>query len=343
MRGIFPLAAIVVLAAALTAAAAQDKKQSDGTARTLQVAATPISSFSREEPERVRFGALEFRGGIVLTADDERFGGLSGLSMLGDGKTFLAISDRGHWLRGKLRLEGTRLVGIEGAEIAPMLDATGAPLANGSSYDTESLALGYEGELFVGIERTHRLVRFDFGKHGVSARARSMNVPRTFRDLPRNQGIEGLIFVPHDRPLGGALLAFSERALDRDGNIRGLILGGPSPGEFTVRRSKNFDITDAALIPGGDIVILERYFSWLGGLGMRIRLIRLADIRPGALLDGTVLIEAGNGEQIDNMEGIAAHVTEDGETLITVVSDDNFSGLQRTLLLRFALVARTGQ
>jgi hypothetical protein len=38
------------------------------------------------------------------------------------------------------------------------------------------------------------------------------------------------------------------------------------------------------------------------------------------------------------MEGIDAHVTPDGETVLTLVSDDNFSMLQRTLLLQFALV-----
>lgn len=41
---------------------------------------------------------------------------------------------------------------------------------------------------------------------------------------------------------------------------------------------------------------------------------------------------------IDNMEGIDAHVTADGETVLTLVSDDNFSFLQRTLLLQFTMV-----
>ena len=38
------------------------------------------------------------------------------------------------------------------------------------------------------------------------------------------------------------------------------------------------------------------------------------------------------------MEGIAVHINTAGETIITLVSDNNFSVLQRNLLLQFALV-----
>jgi hypothetical protein len=50
------------------------------------------------------------------------------------------------------------------------------------------------------------------------------------------------------------------------------------------------------------------------------------------------LFAADLGHEIDNMEGIDAHVTAEGETVLTLVSDDNFSLLQRTLLLQFTLV-----
>ena len=38
------------------------------------------------------------------------------------------------------------------------------------------------------------------------------------------------------------------------------------------------------------------------------------------------------------MEGIDTHVSPAGDTMLTMVSDDNFSPLQRTLLLQFKLV-----
>jgi len=71
---------------------------------------------------------------------------------------------------------------------------------------------------------------------------------------------------------------------------------------------------------------------------MRIRRIPLADVKADAIVDGPVMIEADLGYQIDNMEGIAVHRNAAGETIITLVSDDNFSVIQRSLLLQFALV-----
>jgi hypothetical protein len=40
------------------------------------------------------------------------------------------------------------------------------------------------------------------------------------------------------------------------------------------------------------------------------------------------------------MEAIAVHRNAGGETIITLLSDDNFNRLQRTILLRFALIER---
>jgi hypothetical protein len=176
------------------------------------------------------------------------------------------------------------------------------------------------------------------GKGGLAAGGQPINTPAVIRTLPNNQGIEGLAFVPKDRPLGGTLIAISERGLDKAGNIRAFLLGGSKTGEFNIRRIGDYDITDTALIPGGDLLVLERYFSLLRGLGMRVRRISLDAILPGALVDGPVLIEAGNGSHIDNMEALAVHTNAAGETIVTVVSDDNFSFLQQTLLLRFALI-----
>jgi hypothetical protein len=303
----------------------------------IRVDATPISSFSRAEPDRRRFGQLEFRGGLALTSNSDRFGGISGFRIDADGRNFLAITDRAFWLRGRIVADGDRPTGIVEVEIAPMLGADGKPLNGTRVYDTESLARS-NGTVFVGIERVHRLVRFDLGRDGLAARALPVAGPNGMRDLPSNQGIESLVYVPKALPLGGSLIAISERALDPEGNIRGFLIGGPSPGAFSVSRNKDFDITDAALTPTGELLILERHFSFSRGVGMRIRRVPLAEIKPGALLTGTVLVEADNAHQIDNMEAIDVYRNAAGETIVTIVSDDNFSPLQRTLLLRFALI-----
>ena len=143
--------------------------------------------------------------------------------------------------------------------------------------------------------------------------------------------------MPRGLPLGGALIGIAERGLDRDGNNLGFLIGGPRPGVFSLKRTDDFDISDAAVLPSGDILVLERKFSWLTGLFIRMRRVALTDIRPGALVDGPVLFSADLRQSIDNMEGLSVHRGPDGETVLTMISDDNFSRLQRTLLMQFEL------
>ena len=93
----------------------------------------------------------------------------------------------------------------------------------------------------------------------------------------------------------------------------------------------------AAALPGGDLLILERRFSLLRS-ATRIRRIAAGDIKPNALADPAVIFYADFGQHIDNFEGIGVHRTASGETVLTLISDDNFSPLQRTLLMQFTLL-----
>jgi hypothetical protein len=332
------LAALVAAAvlASVPVAAQQSPRRPEPPA-AIEVQARPIENFYVREPDRKRFGALEFRGGLELTSPDKRFGGISAFRTAPDGRRFLAVSDRGRWLRGSIVYRGDAPAGLTDVEIAPVLGPDGRPLAARGWYDTESIA-DDGGTVWVGIERVHRIVRFDYGKDGLLARGQPVVTPPEMKDLPSNKSIEALIAMPKGGPLAGTLIAISEAGLDAAGNIKAFLIGGPSPGLFSVRRLNDFEISDAALLPPNDLLILERRFSFLSGVSMRIRRIPLAGIRPGALVDGAVLMEADLGYQIDNMEGLSVHRTAAGDTVLTLVSDDNFSPIQRTVLLQFTLV-----
>ncbi len=84
-------------------------------------------------------------------------------------------------------------------------------------------------------------------------------------------------------------------------------------------------------------MLLERRFSWSSGLAVRMRRIPLGEIKPGAVVDGPVLFDVDLGYEIDNMEGLSVHRSAGGEVVLTLISDDNFSAVQRTLLLQFML------
>ena len=89
--------------------------------------------------------------------------------------------------------------------------------------------------------------------------------------------------------------------------------------------------------PDGDLLVLERKFSWPAGSAIRIRRVALAEIKPDALVDGADPVRGRSGLQIDNMEGLSVHRSAAGDIVLTLVSDDNFSFLQRTMLLQFTL------
>ncbi|MFQ3455692.1 esterase-like activity of phytase family protein [Bradyrhizobium sp. UFLA01-814] len=307
---------------------------------SIDVNARPLPSFDTRDRARTRFGALEYRSGLILTSSFSGFGGLSALRLDPKGERFIAVSDQGSWFTGRIVYRGREMVGLDDVEAAPLLGADGRPITvTRGWYDSESLAL--DGSFaYVGLERVNQVLRFDFAKGFTRARGEVVPLPAAARKLPNNKGLEGLVFVPKatGQLLAGTLIAFSERGLDANGNLIAFLVGGKTPGQFSIRRSENFDISDAVLLPSGGLLILERKFSWFGGVGIRIRRLALSDIAPGALVDGPAIFSADLGNEIDNMEGIDAHVTEEGETVLTMVSDDNFSLIQRNLLLQFTLV-----
>ncbi|RDV03793.1 esterase-like activity of phytase family protein [Undibacter mobilis] len=341
-RTVVVSAVLIALAAAVGTFAVAQNLRFAPSPETIEVRALPITSFDNRDPARVRFGALEFRGGLELTSSFSAFGGISGL-LMPDHDHLLAITDNGSWLKARLVYNDGRLVNLADAEMAPLLGADGKPLAGRRAYDAESIArLG--DSVYVGIERVDRIVQFAYNSHGFAARGEDIRVPNDFNSFAKNASLECLTAPPPGQPHAGKLVVVTERSLDAAGNHRAFVLdpaakdGDAGVLRFTVARSDDFDVTDCTILPPGDVLLLERRFSPLRGVAMRMRRVSLAAIKDGALVDGPVLIEADLGYQIDNMEGLAVTKNTAGETIVTIVSDDNFSPVQRNLILQFALI-----
>lgn len=301
------------------------------------VAAEPIPNFGIGRAEQVRFGKLDYLGGIELLAGNRHVGGLSGLLVSPDGASLLGVTDNGLWFTAELEQDASgRPLAIRNAFIAPVIGPDGKPLISGGRADTEAVTRNEKGEVFVSLEGRHSILAYP-APFDVRARARKLRLPEGVSRLRHNKGLEALAASLSSGPLGGALVAIAERGPSQDDDMPGFLIGGPHPGTFAVRRSGDFDATDAAFLPDGDLLLLERRFNLRHGIGMRIRRIAAANLKAGAIVDGEVLIEAGFTHQIDNMEGLAVHPSPEGGVILTIISDDNRSILQRTLLLRFRL------
>jgi hypothetical protein len=326
---------LAILALALIPAAAQPPR--DSGPHRIDIKAQTIEAFDPRSPKQTRFGALDFRGGLSLDSPAKDFGGISAIRLAADGQHFIALTDKSNWLRGRIVYRGTVPIAIRDAEMAAMLGPDRLPLKRRGWYDTESLAED-GGTLYVGIERVQRILRFDYGRDGLLARGIPISVPPAFRTLPKNGSLECLVMPPQGGPLAGTLIAISEQGLDARGNHLSFLIGGGNDGTFALKRTDDFDISDCALTPSGKVLVLERRLSWTSGFAMRIRSVPLTSIKSGVTVDGPVLITADMGSQIDNMEGLSVHRAADGTLVLTLISDDNFFALQRTVLLQFALV-----
>lgn len=307
---------------------------------TLTVRTTPVKSFTMFS-QLVTFGGLEWRGGLELASDDERFGGLSSLELSRDGTKLLAVSDRGYWLKADLLYTDGHLSGLDNTQMASILGPDGKPYKGKVRNDAEALA-GWEpgkidGKVIVGFESRSRAGQFDLGKNGFKARFKDLKLPKEAAKGPPNKELESIGRFATG-PLAGSILAISELNLDATGDIRAFVWGGKKTFDFAIKQFEDYAITDLAILPDGDIITVERSFSSTSLPGMAVRRIRTEDI----VADGAVspiLIFSGRMPfyRIDNMEGIA--VSElNGETRITIVSDNNYRPeFQRTLLLQFAL------
>ena len=316
---------------------------------SLQAAQISVSTkqvtLSNFQPSRTVYGKLHWKGGISLSSTANGFGGLSGIVVSNDGKRFIAISDRGWWVKARLRLDADQnLIGAENFLIAPLKIARKSKQKSTHWRDSEALApwtsKGMDGPLLVGFERRARLLRYKHQKRSFPNRPQRIRHPKAIASGPFNAELEsvGRFYAGPKRKW---LIALSEENLDKNGNIRGWTWRAKRTVAFSLKRFEDYAITDLAVAPDGKTFFtLERSFNLPNLPGFAIRRFKTTDLRRGKTIKGELLF---SGRQpffaVDNMEGLAVHKTEKAAIQITIISDDNFNrSLQRTLIYRFELI-----
>lgn len=298
---------------------------------TLTTQSVPLSPAN---PAIDRVGALRFLGGLDLRSSDSGFGGLSGLTVLPDqgGWKVIAVTDQGDVFSARLILKSGQLTGLTDATMAPLLDEAGRPWKGKPNSDAESIAHLGDGRAVVGFERRHRIQVYGPGLEGP---ARGFRTPRNLSNAPLNGGLESLASWPD-----GRLLAITEQSKGKSGLVQGFLLVGDrwSTVDWTPSGG-GFEPSDAAVLPNGDLLVLERYWSIRNPLGLSSRILRVKGdlVRPGATLQGEPVAEITAPLTSENFEGITAFTDAFGRTQLLLVSDDNFSPLQRTLMLLFEI------
>lgn len=318
------LAAAVALAL-LAAGAAQ--------AEPVEIRATPVP-LDTDRPERDHVGRLRFLAGYQLSAPHQGWGGFSDLELTPDGAELRAVSDRGFYLRLPLAYGADgRLLPPRRSDLARLIGPDGQPMTGKRAADAEAMARLDDGALLIAFEQRHRLLRYPPGQPPTSARPTAFPPPEGIKRLPPNGGIEALTALGQ-----GRLLAVAEDPPEGDVVGTAWLREGGAWHRLSIARNLLFRPTAAALLPGGDVLLLERRFTLIGGAAARLSRIPAGTIRPGAVLEPAALAEIASPLTVDNYEGVAAGRGPGGETVVYLISDDNTNPLQRTLLMQFRLI-----
>ena len=256
--------------------------------------------------------------------DHADFGGLSGLELAQDGRSFIALSDRGAFVTGKITRKNGKIANISDIVLSPVKDTKNTQI-RGKEADSEGLALREDGRLFVSFENYHRVWTY----RDTDSEAAWLPRHDAFKTLQRNSAMEALAIAPD-----GALYALPERSGRKARPFPVYrYADGTWSQPFTLPRRDDFLAVGADFGPDGKLYLLERDFR--GVLGFRSR-VRRFDVDTNGVSNEETLLTTRTPIH-DNLEGLAVWQDDTGAIRLTMVSDDNFRFFQRTELVEYTL------
>lgn len=270
-----------------------------------------------------RPGPARFISSYILKASPDWFGGFSSISLGSGGKEIIMLTDRSHMLTGQIARKDGKLDDVQFETHTLLRNANGKSMAVWrDSIDSEGLAVGKNGELFISFEGQARVSRY------VTPDSKAEDLPRpiAFKKLRENKALEGL-------------------AIDENGYL--YTLPESSPGAehpvwkwdghawqhpFSVPKQKGYLAVGLDIGPDGRFYLLERKFVLIG---FQSRLRRW-DFSTAGLSNETLLLTTSIGTHA-NLEGLSVWRENDGSLRATMVSDDNFMPYQRSELVEYHL------
>lgn len=272
---------------------------------------------------------FRFAGGWEISSANENFGGLSGLAIEPDG-SLLTVSDTGRFIRLG-RTDGW----LNGdAQIADMRFENPLIQPGKLTADAEGLTLK-DGFAFVSFERDFRVLAFALEQCGGAARGIEISDPPSrygFRPIRANAGPEALWMDAQ----GGLHVLYEQL---RDGQIQTAQVTSDGTGHLSDLIQEPA-LEEGFRPVGADQITLDEDVTATAFLfraydrerGNRNRL----DIMRSDW-DTLKSLYLAPPQQVDNFEGVALEHTSDG-LRVWMISDDNFSDRQKTLLYAFDVI-----
>ncbi len=290
--------------------------------------ATPVM-LVRGRPTARRLGALVFERGYRLRSADPAFGGFSSLFVEDD--RFTLLNDGGNFITFRLDSHGALSDRRSGA-------LPGGPGIGWDKSDRDSESMTRDpktGAIWVGFENSNEIWCYRPGFTSVLRHA----APRAMHKWPTNGGPEAMV-----RQADGSFLVLSETGRWPKSKGHAALFYATDPTRLPRKGYRwsylpplGFFPTDIAQLPDGRMLLLNRQFNLLRGFRVTMTVIDPRAIAPGKTVVGREIARFAPPVLHDNFEGIAVVREKDGGTAIWIVSDDNQSVFQQSLLLKFRL------
>ena len=276
-------------------------------------------------------GVFRLEGAWHMASRSRGFGGYSTLLAMPDGQ-LLAVGDSGGYLRFTLPGQKPGALASGSLDISRWNDKADRDIES-ATRDPRT------GTIWLGLEGSNSIVRLG-PELNVEAKVR----PGAIRHWGVNSGPEAMTRLADGRFV---LLreAFKGRLEDRRHDavvFEGDPATRPKSWQFTFDGPKGFSPTDITQLPDGRLLILMRRLVWPmpQRFAGRIAIADPAEIRPGAIWHAREVARIATSLPVDNFEGLAAVPQGKDRLTVWLISDDNFSDFQRTLLWKLSVDPR---
>lgn len=295
-----------------------------------QIISAQAIALNAEQPSIRRVGELMVSEAWEIDSDHSGFGGYSALVLLDDRRLLLA-SDTGMLAGFTLGHDGR----ISRQFIAPPPAGPGKGNFK-TARDLEALAYDRaRGRLWAAYEHSNQIWRFSRGL----TRSDGHVAPAAMRRWNANGGAEAMV-----RLTDGRFLVMSETSGARGGGGTAALLfptdpvAAPeaAPIRFAYDADGRGRVTDAAQLPDGRILLLHRDLSLIDGFVSTLAVADVDEIGSGGIWRSRTIATFRPPLVTENFEGLAVEDSAEG-AVIWMISDDNLSKWQRTLLLRMVM------
>ncbi len=288
----------------------------------------PIA-FSKQYKTGEQYMNIRLRGTLELTIP--KISELSGLAWDKEKNILYAISDDGDLYHLKPQIVNNTLVGIRLLSAYKLTKKNGKRL---KSRDSEGLAI-LNGQLIISFERKPKIAKFTPKGRLISKYRLPKKLAKIKNYHSKNKALEAVTIHPR---LG--VLTAPEYPLKNTGN-KHTIYSLKTKRKWTIPAypAPNSAVVALETLKDGSILILERAFSSIfNPLIISIRRVWLSTCSCSKGDDSEfkqiAVFNNFKGWEIDNFEGLTHHK----DNYFFMVTDDNDSKLQKTLLTYWELV-----